>query len=522
MTDRTNDSQRKPGRPKRSQDPADIGAAGLGRSDDDTVVDEPGVQADAAADRAAADGPHDEEIEIVEYSEDVPFELREEAPAAGREPKTGLVAEFRELSGRQAAWLVSNRETGVVSRSPLFYVTALVIGLAVIAGLIIGVGQKSDPQGGETTLATVGAGDQAAMIEQQLGIKVQDVQSVEEAQKLVREHRVDAAYVSDPTGQGEATLIALNSEPTAVMEKLQPKMNVTYLEQPAVKAEVAVPLAWAMGGLALAAILTLGAALYGNLRTERRNRITEILAATISPRAAAWGRVWGLTVLSLGYLVIAAGVALLGMSIIGETDLAVAMLPGLGWFAGLYLCTVFLSLALFLWAGTLTGKRAARFLLGLTVVLAVAGVLVPMVFAKSAEVLRILSYIPFASTVAMPLRIFANQAQWWEALIAVAIALVAGLIVFAAAAAAYRANLLRGTGRAGKAVTAKKARKAKAGDAKNGAAKADAAPADAAEDESATAEDADAKTKTKAKAKPSAGGTSAAAKGAKPSAAADE
>lgn len=458
------------------------GAANLGRDDDLIVFDDNdngSTDSDAAGstatgagkagkkstakERAAAKPAGASAAARADADDDVPYELREDKPAAGSEPKTGLVAEFRDLTGRQASWLVSNRETAAVSRSPLFYVTALVIGLGVIAGLIIGMAQKDGGPSGTPTMASVGLGPQAEMASQQLGVKITDVKSVEEAQQLVRDGKADAAFVPDPTGQGQDSIIALNSKPTAVMDKLRPEMKVTYLEPPAVQSEVAMPIGWALAALTIAAILTLGGALFSTMGAEKRNRITEVLAATISPRAAAWGRVWGLTLLSIGYLVIAAGVALLGMSIIGQTDLAVAMLPGLGWFAGIYLCTVFLSLGLFLWAATLAGRRSRQVFFGIVTVLVVVGAFLPMIFLKDRGILQILSYIPFTSVVATPMRFFASQAHWWEGLISLAIVLVVGLIVFALGSGAYRSNLLRGTGRGGKKAVAKKSAKTKAG-----------------------------------------------------------
>ena len=79
--------------------------------DDDELADDD-LDADAA----------DEEIEVATIDDDdeVPYELREDRQDPATEPRTGLVSEFRDLTGRQAAWLVSNRETTTASRSPLF------------------------------------------------------------------------------------------------------------------------------------------------------------------------------------------------------------------------------------------------------------------------------------------------------------------------------------------------------------------------------------------------------------------
>lgn len=443
-------------------DAAEPGATGTAAADPadpaDPAVDEPVADADAAGD------PDDDiEVATIDDDDDVPYELREERQDPATEPRTGLVSEFRDLTGRQAAWLVSNRETTTTSRSPLFYATALIVGLGVLAALVIGLGNAGRTGGGaDSTIAVVGIGEQAPLFEQQLGMGVVDAESVEAAQEMVRSGEVDAALIPDVTGQGNDTIVALNSEPTAVLDTFAPQMPVTYLEPPAVNTEVATALGWGMAFLLIASVLTLGAALYANMRVEKRNRIAEILAATIPAKSAAWGRVYGLTLLSLGYLVIAVGVLLLGLSIASRTSLAVSMLPGLGWFAGLFILAHLLFLSLFLWAATGAKPRGRRIGLGLVVLLLLGGAIAPLFFLADFAVLRWLSWIPFTAPVATPLRYFASQAEWWEGLIALGSVLVAGLIAFALASAAYSRNLLRGSGRAGATPKSSKAAKSAA------------------------------------------------------------
>ena len=490
-------------------DPADPTAPS---ADDDLVIldedTEPG-EADALADDAddvdagenadaLADDADDEiPVETIDADDDlltdadVPYELREDRPDSGSEPKTGLVSEFRDLTGRQAAWLVSNRETVSVSRSPLFYVTSLILGLAVIAAIIIGA-QNASPEaaGGDSTLATVGLGEQAAAAEQQLGFKIKDVDSVEEAQELVRTGEADAALLVDPSGMGQQQLVALNSKPTEIINQLQPEMPVTYQEEPPVPATASSVFVWGMALLLLASVLTLGAALYANARVEKRNRLAEVIAATIPPRAAAWGRVYGLTVLALVYLVITVGVLMLGLSIASFNSLAMAALPGIGWFSAIFLIVVLLYMSLFLWAATPAGRRARQISCGLIVLLAAAGVFVPMMFALKADILRILSYVPFTAPVAMPMRYFAGQAEWWEGLLAAGIALVVALIAFGLASGAYEKNLLRGAGHGGRTVKPRKKGAAAEAEKKSAAAgdSADAEDADAEADETDDAE----------------------------------
>ncbi|MGO1292089.1 MAG: ABC transporter permease [Brevibacterium linens] len=384
--------------------------------------------------------------------DDVPFELAEDTPDPDELPETGLVSEFVDVGNRQAAWLVSNRESTTAMRSPYFLVTAAVIILGVLAAIISGIVADVQKDSGTPTMAMVGVGEQAQMYEQQLGVKITDVDDAQAAEKLVREGKVDAAFIQDPSGQGQPTIIALDKQPDALLEKLAPKTEATLLETPAVENDVATPLLWAMVALSILVVATLGTALYQNLRLEKRNRITEIIAATIPPRSAASGRITGMLTLVIVHLVAAAVVTELGLSLSGKTSLAFAMLPGLGWFALTLLLTAWSVFALLVWASTVVGSRARATFVTIIGVITVAGVFAPVIIGPTGTVAKVLSWTPFTSPLGIAGRFFAGQAEWWEGLVAAGIALVLAVVLHALASGAYVRSVLSGGGRGGKTV----------------------------------------------------------------------
>lgn len=431
------------------------------------------------------DGAFEEDFIDLGDEDQVPEELREDRPDPATVPKTGLVSEFHDLSASQAAYLVAHRETSTVSRSPLFYVSALVLGLATIAALIIGFQQTGSEAGGNSTLAVVGVPEeQADAFAQQIGIPVVVAETVEDGEAMLRSGEAGAVYAMDPTGMGQAQLIALDREPTAVLDRLNQPIPVQFVEEPAVDSSLADPVGWGLGAIVLLAALVMGAALYQNLRTEKRNRLAEVIASAVPARSSAWGRVYGLSLLSLTFVLVGAGVLLIGLSIGQRTSEAVALLPGLGWFALIALATVFLVLSAHLWISTSATRAARRIGYGAVVVLAAAGAVLPMFFRAEQTVLTVLSYVPFSSPVAMPLRFFGDNAEWWEGLAAAAVAGAVGLIVFLLASAAYRRTLLAGAGRAGRSAVARRSRKAG-----RGAAAASVGAEDAPEGASATGSD---------------------------------
>ena len=207
-----------------------------------------------ATDAKGTDAQDADESGATAGLDDVPFELAEDTPDPDELPETGLVSEFVDVGNRQAAWLVSNRESTTAMRSPYFLVTAAVIILGVLAAIISGIVADVQKESGTPTMAMVGVGEQAQMYEQQLGVKITDAKDAPAAEKLVREGKVDAAFIQDPSGQGQPTIIALDKQPDALLEKLAPKTEATLLETPAVENDVATPLLWAMVALSLSLI----------------------------------------------------------------------------------------------------------------------------------------------------------------------------------------------------------------------------------------------------------------------------
>jgi ABC-2 type transport system permease protein len=57
--------------------------------------------------------------------------------------------------------------------------------------------------------------------------------------------------------------------------------------------------------------------------------------------------------------------------------------------------------------------------------------------------LAVLSYVPFSAPVAMPLRVFAGEAQWWEPLLSLAVLVVTCAGAIWVGARIYRNSLLR-------------------------------------------------------------------------------
>lgn len=415
------------------------------RSDDDAADD----AADADND-AATDADDDDEV---------PYELREDTPEPGTEPATGLVSDIRDLTFGQAAGLVSNREMSSIGRSPLFVVPTLLIVVGIIAGIIFGATQGEEA-GGTPVVAAVGIGD-PTQIEQAYSISVVEAADAAAAEQLVRDGEAEAAILPDTTGQSQlgVQIIALSDEPTTLLERLQPPPEVLYLQQRPVSETVAAGVNWGMAIILILSVLGLGYGLFSNLLLERRNRIGELLASTIPAKASAWGRIAGATTLALVQAALGVGVLMLGLSVTGQQEVLVALLPALGYFFGLTVFVFAVFMGLYLAVSSSPRPRGRTIGYGVISGLAVLSGLVPLFLAGMPNVLLWLSYIPLTSPVAMPVRLLQQELPIWQPLLALGIALVAALIVYAIAAGGYASNLLRGTGRGGRTATDKAEKK---------------------------------------------------------------
>jgi ABC-2 type transport system permease protein len=66
-----------------------------------------------------------------------------------------------------------------------------------------------------------------------------------------------------------------------------------------------------------------------------------------------------------------------------------------------------------------------------------------VIFGDNPLVMTILSYVPFSAPVAMPVRLFFGEAEWWEPLVSLGLLVVATAAVMAVASRIYTNSLLR-------------------------------------------------------------------------------
>lgn len=190
------------------------------------------------------------------------------------------------------------------------------------------------------------------------------------------------------------------------------------------------------------ASLLFGMSIASSVVEEKQSRVVEILVSAVPVRQLLIGKVSGMTALAVAQMVLFVGVGLVGVSVSSYRDLLPAILTASGWFLVFFL-TGFVALAA-LWAAA--GALATRNedLQSTTPVLSlvlVATMVVGLVGQGTVQVVA--SYVPILSVLAMPQRLFAGTAQWWEPVASLGVTLAFVLLALWVGERLYSRTLLQ-------------------------------------------------------------------------------
>lgn len=342
-----------------------------------------------------------------------------------------------------ATRLVAEREIKSFLRTKGFWIGLGVIVVGIFAAAIL----PSVFGDGPDKVAAVGPEVQRVLAGTDL--EVHEVADVAAAEELVRSEEVDAAVVPDTTGDapGGVRVVALDDAPNDIVAQLSVAPPVDLLDAAAVgqgERQVVImvfALLFLMFGIG-------GTAIAQSTVTEKQTRIVEILVSTIPVRALLAGKIVGHALLTLGQVVVLAIAAPIALSIGGQTELLGVMAPALGWFVP-FLCLGFVLLAA-MWA--VTGSLVSRqedlgSTMGLVMMLVMGPYFAVMFFSDNATVMTVLSYVPFSAAIAMPVRLFAGEAQVWEPLASLGLLALSVVLIVVLASRVYSGSLLQTGGK---------------------------------------------------------------------------
>jgi len=344
-----------------------------------------------------------------------------------------------ELGTLPAIWLVAEREIRMRLRSKAFLVSTGILMLIVLGSIVAG-----GIFGANQSLPTVAAvGSAVSKVEATKAFTVTEAASVDEAEQLVRDGKVDAAVVPSEGAVG-LTVIGLDEAPSNVVSLLSEAPTVEVLEPSDQNPGIVYLVALAFGVIFFSSALTFGQLIAQSVVEEKQTRIVEILMATVPVRVLLAGKVVGNSLLAFGQIVgiaVIAGVALLAT---GQDILLAEVGPSIVWFLVFFVIGFVMLAAMFAAAGALVSRQEdmGGAITPITMLIMIPYFLV-IFFYDNPLVLGIMSYVPFSAPIGMPLRVFLGLAEWWEPLVSLVILIVSTLAIIAVGSRIYENGLLR-------------------------------------------------------------------------------
>lgn len=344
------------------------------------------------------------------------------------------------LSTGSATLLVAEREILSQVRSKAFIISTIITLTLVIGGIILSsvLGNRA-PEA--TPVAVVGTTPAAVAAVETL--EITEVADRAEAEGLVRSGDVEAAIVADDSAVG-FSIIALDESPGSIVSTLSVSPEVELLEPATTPEALRFLIGIAFGLVFMLAVLGSGATIMQNTVQEKQSRVVEILLAAVPARALLAGKILGNSVIGVGTAAAIAAAAALGLAVTGQTELLDLLSAPLIWFVVFFIFGFVLVASVFAAGASLVSRQEDT---GTVMTPAMMLVMIPyfgvIFFGDNALIMTILSYVPFSAPVAMPVRLFFGEAEWWEPLISLGLLVAATALVMLIASKIYSNSLLR-------------------------------------------------------------------------------
>lgn len=346
------------------------------------------------------------------------------------------------LSAPQAALLVAEREVMVSLRSKSFIISTVIMALLALAAVIWG-GVSANNSGGDTSEVAIVAGTNipVSAIEFLSVTEYPDRAAVEEAVLADDSLTGIVPDAANPTG---LLLLGKSSIPTDLPLLLGDLPAQEILDESAINPMLRYFVAFGFGLVFFMAAMMFGTSIATSVVEEKQTRVVELLLSAISSRTLLAGKVLGNTVLALGQILLFGAVAVIGLTVTGQ-ELALAGLGApLAWFAVFFLFGFVLLAALYAAAGSMVSRQEDIGAVTTPLMfLVMAPYFLVIFFHNDPQVLAIMSYVPFSAPVGMPLRMFLNEAQWWEPLVSLLILAACAALAVMIGAKIYQNSLLR-------------------------------------------------------------------------------
>lgn len=347
---------------------------------------------------------------------------------------------YANLSTGSAVRLVAEREIRMRLRSKAFVISTIVLMVAVLASIV--VGNLLSNSGDLTRVAAVG--DAIAYTEATEAFDVTAADTVDDAKQLVLDEKVDAAVVVDSSSPSGFTVYGLDEAPGDVIELMSLPPTVELLGEPGQNPFLIYIVSFGFALLFFISAISFGQIIAQSVVEEKQTRIVEILMATLPVRVLLAGKILGNSLLAFGQIVAVSAIAGIGLLATGQDLILAEIGPSIVWFIVFFAFGFLMLAALYAAAAALVSRTED---LGSALTPVTMLVMIPyfgvIFFNDNEVVLTIMSYVPFAAPVGMPMRVFLGTAQWWEPLLSLGILVVTTLVTIVIGSRIYANGLLR-------------------------------------------------------------------------------
>lgn len=190
------------------------------------------------------------------------------------------------------------------------------------------------------------------------------------------------------------------------------------------------------------ASLLFGMAIASSVVEEKQSRVVEILVTAVPLRQLLMGKVLGNTALALGQMALFLGVGLIGMSFTSFASFLPSIAASAGWFLVFFLAGFVALACLWAVAGSLaTRNEDLQSTTPMLTTLLVGALMVG--FVGEGTIRTIGSYVPIISTVAMPQRLLAGEAAWWEPIVSLLLTLAFAALAVVVGERLYRRSVMQ-------------------------------------------------------------------------------
>jgi len=339
-----------------------------------------------------------------------------------------------------AVRLVAARELKVKIKDKTFLLSTLLFLLFAAGGTVL----PAVLAGGASSVAVAASSPAVAGLDA-AGLDVRQVADDAAAEQLVRDGSVDAAVVG---GAPLPAVLAMDEAPDDVVDALSAAPVVRLLDPDAVDPVLAFLVPFAFAFVVFSTSLTFGVQIAQSVTEEKQTRIVEILVASVPTRALLAGKVLGGAVLALGQIALIAVVLVAGVQLTDSGDVLNLLAPAIGWFIPFFVIGFVMLAALWAAVGALANRQEDIGGVSMPLQLVVMLPFFLVIFLNdNALAMTVLSYVPFSSPVAMPVRLFTGDAAGWEPAVALAILVASAVAFIGLGARVYEGSLLRTNGK---------------------------------------------------------------------------